>query len=337
MGVERRRARRPRDRGGRGRQEVILRQKQAQLPAGRARRFWTMARRQTLEFFICISPWLIGLVVFTAGPMLAAVWLSLVDWKLITPPVWVGLDNYRKLLGDDFFLKALANTAYYTGTSVSVRLLLAFVLAWLLNVKIFGQAAFRTIFFVPSILSGVAVALMFIWVFHPNIGLLNRGLAVIGIPGPAWLTSPRWAMPALIIQSLWSGVGGPMVIYLAGLQGIPQSLYEAAEVDGANWWTRVRYITIPLMSSVIFLTVVMGMIGSFQVFTSSYIMTRGGPNYSTLTVVLYLYIKAFEHFSMGYAAAMAWGLFFIIVGLTYLQFRWSRRWVYYEAPGEGRR
>jgi multiple sugar transport system permease protein len=221
--------------------------------------------------------------------------------------------------------------------SVTLRLLLAFVLACLLNVKIFGQAAFRTVFFLPSILSGVAVAIMFIWVFHPNSGLLNRGLALFGVRGPNWLIEPEWAMPALVIQSLWSGVGGPMVIYLAGLQGIPQSLYEAAEVDGANWWARVRHVTIPLMSPVIFLTAVMGVIGSFQVFTSSYVMTRGGPNYATLTVVLYLYRKGFEYFSFGYAAALAWVLFFIIIGFTYLQFRWGRRWVYYEAPNEGRR
>ncbi|HEY3079075.1 MAG TPA: sugar ABC transporter permease [Chloroflexota bacterium] len=307
-------------------------------PPGPGGGFWTLRRREELEFYLCVSPWIVGFVLFTAGPMIASLGISLADWKLIAPPFWVGLQNYRDIFtDDDLFVKALVNTAYYTGASVPLRLVVAFAVASLLNVKIPGQPFFRTVFFLPSILSGVAVAIVFIWIFDPNYGILNQALALARIRGPQWLTDPNWAMPALILQGLWGGIGGLMVIYLAGLQGIPQHLYEAAEVDGADRWARLRHITVPLMSPVIFFTLVLGVVGSFQVFTSSFVMTRGGPNYATFTYVLYLYAKAFEQFKMGYAAALAWVLFLLIVALTYLQFRLGRRWVYYEAPTDGRR
>ncbi|MCL5998473.1 MAG: sugar ABC transporter permease [Chloroflexi bacterium] len=297
-----------------------------------------LARREAIEMYICLAPWLIGVVVFTLGPMLASVVLSFMDWKLLKPPVWVGLDNFVSIFtSDPLFTKALVNTAYYTGFSVPLQLITAFLVAMLLNTRVRGLAIYRTIFYIPSVFSGVAVAIMWIWILHPNAGLLNQGLGILGIQGPNWLGNPQWAMPAMIIMSLWGGIGSPMVILLAGLQGVPQHLYEAAEVDGANGWHKLRHITLPMMSPVIFFSLVVGIVGSFQVFGASYILTGGGPNYATYTMVLKIYQNGFTQFRMGYATAQAWILFLILVTFTYLQFRLSRRWVYYETETVGKR
>jgi multiple sugar transport system permease protein len=305
-------------------------------PPGRGGGFWTLRRREELEFYLCVSPWIVGFVLFTAGPMIASLGISLADWKLIAPPFWVGLQNYRDIFtDDDLFVKALVNTAYYTGASVPLRLVVAFAVASLLNVKIPGQPFFRTVFFLPSILSGVAVAIVFIWIFDPNYGILNQALALARIRGPQWLTDPNWAMPALILQGLWGGIGGLMVIYLAGLQGIPTHLYEAAEIDGAGPWAKFANVTMPMISPIIFFNTVMQIIVSFQIFTPAYVMTRGGPNNASLFIGLYLYQNAFRYFQMGYAAALAWLVFVIIMALTLIVIRTSPLWVYYEG-GAGR-
>jgi len=286
--------------------------------------------REALWGYIFVGPWIIGFLVFTLGPVIASLGLSFADYELLTPPQWVGIKNYTELLTRDrLFLVSLYNTIYYTLFSVPLGIVLAFLLALLLNVRLPGMNFFRTVFYLPSVTSGVAVSLLWIWLFNPQYGLINYLLRSIGLPAPGWLVDPTWAKPAFILMSLW-GVGGTAVIFLAGLQGIPDSLYEAAMIDGANVWQKFWHVTVPMMTPVVFFNVVMGIIGSFQVFTSAYIMTSGGPQDSTLFYVLYLFRQGFQLLRMGYAAAMAWILFVIMFILTLLQFRLSEKWVYYE-------
>lgn len=291
--------------------------------------------RETAWGYFFIFPWIVGFVIFTLGPVIASFLLSFTDYELILAPVWVGFKNYRILFTQDrLFLLSLYNTAYYTLFSVPLGVIMAFLLAMLLNVQLPGMKVYRTIFYLPTVTSGVAVSILWVWLFNPQFGLINYLLRSIGLPGPGWLVDTAWAKPAFILMSLW-GVGGTAVIFLAGLQGVPRSLYEAAQIDGANTWQRFWHVTIPMMSSVIFFNLVMGVIGSFQVFTSAYVMTRGGPQNATLFYVLYLFKKGFGMLQMGYAAAMAWILFAIILALTLLQLRLADRWVYYEGQ-EGR-
>lgn len=293
------------------------------------RRFFT---KKNLTGYLFISPWLIGFVVFTAGPFFASMWLSLNHWDLFNPPKWVGLGNFRWLFFEEpLFRVSLFNTAYYVLFHVPGIQVIALGLALLLNQKLRGIAIYRTIFYLPSVTAGVATA--FLWaILLTNDGLINTFLSLFGIKGPAWLNNLTWAMPALVLMSFWSP-GGAMIIYLAGLQGVPQHLYEAAEVDGANFWSKFWNVTIPLLTPTIFYNLVMGIIGSFQVFTAAFIMTGGGPANRTLFYMLHLYWKAFAEFKMGHAAAMAWILFAIIMVFTLLQLALARRWVYYEAGG----
>jgi multiple sugar transport system permease protein len=252
--------------------------------------------------------------------------------------VWVGLDNYGRLLGSDhLFALSLSNTLYYVAGAVPLGLVVSLLLALLLHRQMRGRGLFRTLFFLPSITNLVAVSLLWVWIFNPEFGLVNSALRWIGIEGPLWFQSEGWAKPALILMSLW-GVGGTMVVFLAALQGIPPELNEAAELDGAGAVRRFIHITLPMISPALLFNVIIGIIGSFQVFTQAYVMTgsaqpgsEGGPNNATLFVVLYLYKKAFQEFTMGYAAAVAWVLFFIILAATVFQMRLSQRWVYYEA------
>jgi multiple sugar transport system permease protein len=301
-----------------------------QTPRQPAVRRHSRSRREAIWGYVFVSPWIIGLLVFTLGPVIASFGLSFADYELLTPPTWIGTRNYVELLTRDrLFLLSLYNTVYYTMFSVPLGIMFAFLLALLLNVKLPGMNVYRTVFYLPAVTSGVAVSLLWIWLFNPQFGLINYLLRSIGLPAPAWLVNPVWAKPAFILMSLW-GVGGTTVIFLAGLQGVPQFLYEAAEIDGANSLQKFRHVTVPMMTPVIFFNLVMGMIGSFQVFTSAYVMTQGGPQNATLFYVLYLFRQGFRLLRMGYAAAMAWVLFVIMVVLTYLQFRMSKRWVYYE-------
>jgi multiple sugar transport system permease protein len=294
--------------------------------------------RRNLAGFTFIAPWIIGFLVFTAGPMIASLVMSLHSWTLLSSPEWAGLENYRRILGDDpLFTISLWNTAYYVFISVPLGIIVSLGLALLLNRKTRGMGLFRTIAFIPSITNIVAVSVLWLWLFNPEYGLLNAGLRLIGIDGILWLQSENWAKPALIIMSLWS-VGGSTIIFLAALQGIPADLYEAASLDGAGSWSRFFHVTLPMISPAMFFSLVMATIGSFQVFSQAFVMTgaaqpgaEGGPNNATLFLVLYLYKKAFLEFKMGYAAALAWILFFIILVFTLLQQRLAKRWVFYEA------
>jgi multiple sugar transport system permease protein len=301
-------------------------------PRRRSSQWWRDAR----DGYLFAAPWLVGFFLFTLGPMVVSILMSFTRWDGITPLSqieWVGTANYRELLAEDpRFLKALSNTAWYVLWAVPFGTLNALGLALLLNQEVRGQPIFRTLFYLPSVVSGVATSMMWLWLFNPSFGPINYALSVLGVPQdrlPGWLTDPNWAMTAFIFMSLW-GVGNSMLIYLAGLQGVPVHLYEAADLDGANWWIRLRHVTLPLLTPTLLFNLIMGVIGSFQTFTQAFIMTAGGPKDATLFFVLYLYQKAFQQFKMGYASAMAWILFVIIMSLTLLLLNSSRRWVYYE-------
>lgn len=371
-----------------------------------------MARKEATEGFLCILPWLVGFVSFTLGPMLFSIYIAMCDWDIINPPRFVGLANFEQALFHDFrFIQALKVTVTYAIFALPLGLTGALLVALLLNQNVKGMSWFRTIFYIPAILPGIATAMLWRWIFNPENGILNLILGVImpplgkaaaflqslpisvavgaivailiwaktipalardresraadvgwtvfalplaaaivwvwhtgfrllaaaaDQPLPLWLADPKWALPAFVIMSLW-GVGGGMIIYLAGLQSIPTQLYEAADIDGANPVQKFRKITLPMVSPTIFFNLVMGVIGSFQVFTSSFVMTQGGPHYATLFYLLYLYQKAFQYFQMGYAAAMAWILFVIILICTLLVFKSSASWVYYEGEVKGKR
>ena len=277
-----------------------------------------------------ISPWVIGFTLFEFGPLVGSLGISLFKWDLIQAPNWTGLDNYIELFTDDpLFWQSLKVTSVYSLFSVPFGLLFALLLALLLNQRLPGIAFFRTIFYLPAVVSGVAVAMLWIWVFNGEFGIFNYLLGNVGIEGPNWFFSRTWVMPAFILMSLW-GVGGSMIIFLAGLQGVPQELYDAAEVDGAGRLRQFQHVTWPLLTPVIFFNLIIGIIGSFQTFTNSYIITEGGPANATLFYVLYLYNNGFKFFRMGKAATMAWILFVIILALTILVLRSSRIWVFYE-------
>jgi len=261
--------------------------------------------------------------------MLASLVIAFTDWDLITEPKFVGAQNFVMMAADSLVWKSLQVTTVYAVVSVPLQIALGLGLALLLNTNIRFLRFYRTAFYLPSVLSGVAVALLWRWLFSTEFGLFNAMLANIGIRGPSWLGDPQWALPSLILMSLW-GVGAGTIIYLAGLQGIPTDLYEAAEVDGASSWVRFWNITLPMMTPVLFFTLVTGFIAALQVFTQAFIMTSGGPNNATLFYLLYLYRNAFEYFRMGYASALAWVLFIYILVLTLVLQRSSRYWVYYE-------
>jgi multiple sugar transport system permease protein len=286
-------------------------------------------RREILKGYLFISPVILGYLIWVAGPMLMAIWLSLTEWNLLQPPQYVGLSNYQQMFQDDLFWKSLSVTLYFTVVSVPLSLGISFAVALLMNVKVRGIAFFRTLFYMPSIVPAVASAVLWVWVLNSEFGLLNFLLRALGLPKVLWLQDPTWAMPALILMSLW-GIGGTMVIYLAGLQGIPQHLYEAAEIDGANYWNRFRHVTIPMMSPVIFFNLVIGLIAALQTFTQGYLITRGGPQNSTLFYGLYIYRSAFQDFKMGYAAALSLVLFTLVLLLSLFVFRHLGRLVYYE-------
>ncbi len=291
-------------------------------------------RREALEGYLGISPWVIGFLLFTLGPILASLYFSMTQWNIVETPKWIGFTNYVKLLTDDpLFTKALQVTLTYVALAVPLRLVVGLGLSLLLNLKVRGMDFFRTVFYLPAVLSGVAVALMWIWILHPEMGVVNNLLSLVSIQGPKWFWDPSTALISVVIMQLWY-VGGSAVIYLAGLQNIPPHLYEAAEMDGASKLARFRAITLPLLTPTLFLQLVTNLIDAFQVFTSVYIITGGGPLRATWMYMLYLYEQAFQEFNMGYASAMAWILTVIIVVLSVIVFRTSNRWVYYEDTGE---
>ena len=310
------------------------------MNSSRKPRHLSLARREALWAYAFILPWIIGFIVFTIGPMLASLFFSFTQYNIVDSPRWVGITNYVNLFHDDLFWHSLGITFKYGIIALPLGLIFSYFIAVLLNSKIRGINIWRTIYFLPSVIAGVAVALLWVRIFDPKFGILNPLLAEIGIKGPGWFSDPHWAIPALVIMSLW-GVGGNVIIYLAGLQGVPTDLYDAAKVDGATAWQRFWHVTLPMTTPVIFYNLVLGLIGTFQYFTEVYVITSaannlGGPARSTLFYNLYLYQNAFKYFHMGYASTMAWVLFVIVLGFTLLIFRSSDLWVYYEGQLKGR-
>lgn len=280
---------------------------------------------------IFLAPTILGLVALSAGPIVASFGLSLTDWDLLSAPTFVGLDNFVRLFSDDRFLLALRNTAFFTLTSVPMGLTLGLGLALALDQRIRGIAVIRTAYFLPVVTSTAAIALVWLWIYSPQGGLLNELLGVFGIPPQKWVTDPFWAMPSIVVMSVWQGLGITVIILLAGLQGIPSEYYDAAAVDGAGRWTRFRHVTLPLLTPTLFFTGILAFIGAFQVFDQVYILARPGePTKATITIVYFIYQNGFEHFRMGYAAAASWILFCIVAVLTILYFRSQRRWVHYQ-------
>ena len=287
-------------------------------------------RRNARWGLLFVSPWLLGFLVFTLGPMLVSLFLSFQVYDLHSM-AYVGGENYRRLFTvDPIFPKSLRVTVTYALFAVPLGVAGSLALAVLLNQKVRGQQLFRTLFYLPSLVPSVASAIVWQWVFNTDNGALNAFLGWLGIPPVAWLQNEKATLPAFVIMSLWGVGGARMIIFLAGLQAVPESLLEAATLDGAGPWRRFRAVTLPLLSPVLFFNVVMGVIGAFQVFTSAFVMTGGGPNDASRFYALYLYQTAFEQFKLGKASAMAWVLFAILLGITAVQFYGSRRWVYYE-------
>ena len=290
----------------------------------------SLARQEELLAYLFILPSLLGFVVFLVVPMVASLGISFYDWELLTPPQFVGLKNFATLFSDGVFRDVVVNTVYYTFGLVPLNLVVSLGLAVWLNTKLRGLMWYRTAFFLPVITVTVAVALIWRWMYEPRAGIIDAALRAIGLPGPTWLGDPHWAMAAIIIMSVWKGFGYNMVLFLAGLQGIPVTIYEAAMIDGANAWQRFWKITLPLLSPMVFLAVVLTVISSFQVFDQAYVMTNGGPANATNTIVLYIYQNGFQYFRMGYASAIAWVLFGVIFIFTLAQMRLQGRWVQYE-------
>ena len=325
-------------------------------------------RRHLRNGLLFISPWIVGFCVFMLYPVASSLYFSFCDYSVLERPVWIAAENYTELFRDKVFWVSLKNTTYYAAVALPLGMLIAVSLALLLNTKVRGMAVYRTIFFLPSIVPVVAMAILWLWILNGQYGVLNYALGpaadfynahVLPVLAPVvnpclaaldwllqhvgwrfpyrlavlilptWLDSPDWAMPALILMGLW-GVGYSIVIYLAGLQDIPVSLYESAEIDGANWWQKSVHITLPMLSPALYFTLVMGIIGTFQIFAAPYIMTNGGPERATTFYTFYLYNLAFEDLRMGYACAMGWILFLIILGLTLLATKVSQRHVHYE-------
>jgi len=278
-----------------------------------------------------LAPVVLGLTLLSAGPIVAALGISLTDWDLLTPPELVGLDNFTALLTDERFLIALRNTVFFTVTSVPLGLVLGLGLALALDQRIRGIAIIRTAYFLPVVTSTTAIALVWLWIYSPQGGLLNEFLGVFGIPAQKWISDPFWSMPSIVVMSVWQGLGVTVIIFLAGLQAIPQEYHDAAAVDGAGVWGRLRHVTLPLLTPSIFFTGILAFIGAFQVFDQVYVLARPGePTKATITLVYFIYESGFNHFKMGYAAAASWILFLIVAALTILYFRSQRRWVHYQ-------
>lgn len=297
----------------------------------RSFRHWLRRDHESLAAYLFLTPNIIGFMIFTAFPVIAAFVIAFYDWDLLLGARYIGLENFRELLfEDDVFRAAFINTVYFTVATVALSTALGLVVALLVNLALRGMVLFRAIFLLPYVTLTVALSLVWKWLYLPDIGLINRSLGVFGIDGPSWLTSSTWAMPALIFMSVWKTFGYNMVLFVAGLQSIPEHLYEAAKIDGASAWQRFRDITLPMLSPTTFFVVVISIIGSFQVFDQALVMTAGGPGTATTTLVLYIYEQGFQSFHMGYAAAIALLLFVVIFAFTAFQFRVQRRWVTYD-------
>jgi multiple sugar transport system permease protein len=262
---------------------------------------------------------------------LGSLYFSFTKYDVLSPPEFIGLGNYVKMFTDDnLFWASLGRTLYYAGVSVPLGILGSMILAIFLNSKVRGVTVYRTLFFMPSLVPIVASAVLWTWMLNADFGILNQALRNMGFDPPGWFSEQKWAIPSLILMGLWGGIGGTrMIIFLAGLQGIPDSLYDAAAIDGAGTWGKLRHVTIPLLTPTIFFNLVLGIIGALQTFTAAFVATEGGPAFATWFFGLHLYKHAFDYWNMGYASALAWFFAIVIVTVTILQQRLSRRWVFY--------
>lgn len=293
----------------------------------------SLKQRRTLMGYVFIMPFILGFLFWWLAPAVVAGQLTVHRWNLLSPPRFAGAFNFNRLLNDAILAQSLKVTFLFSAISVPLGLVFAFFLANLINAKFRFIAIFRTIYFLPSIVPAVANAILWAWLFNTEFGLINFVIRAFGGPKIGWLQDPNWVMVAFVILTIW-GVGGSMIIFLAGLQGIPQIFYEAAEIDGAGRWQRLLYVTLPMMSPIIFFNLVIGFINSFQVFVSALLITNGGPQNATLFLVLYIYRTAFQSQKMGYAAVLSWLLFIILMILSYIVFRFIGSRVYYENPGD---
>jgi multiple sugar transport system permease protein len=293
-------------------------------------RSWVGLRAPNARGYLFVAPALVGLLILSAGPIFASLAISLTDWDLLTAPTFVGFDNFARLLADRRFASALRNTVFYVVVSVPVGMTIALGLAVALNRAIAGISVIRTLYFLPLVTSAIAVGLVWAWIYSPANGLLNQVLALFGLPPQKWISDPFWAMPAIVAMSVWQGLAASTIIFLAGMQAIPDSLYDAAHVDGAGAWQRFRYISLPLLTPSLFFTGILNLIGSFQVFDQVFVLARPGqPTTATITLVYFIYENGFRNFKMGYASAASWVLFLIVSTLTVLYFRSQGRWVHY--------
>lgn len=295
------------------------------------------ATREAIEGYLLISPWIIGFLCFTLGPMLASLYFSFTQYNVITAPRFIGLANYVRAFGgaDRLFYPSLLRTLDFAVLYAPAGVVTSLLLAVLLNRKLIGVSIFRTVFFMPTLTPIAATALLWTWLLQPDVGPVNYLLGQIGIQGPRWLASEQWALPTLVVASLWGSVGGSrMIIFLAGLQGVPQELYEAASIDGANWLQRLRHVTLPMISPVTFFLIILTALAALRVFALAFIATNGGPDYATWFYLLHLYNTGFQSFYMGYASALAWVFFVLVLAFTFIQFRFARRWVHYAGQKE---
>jgi multiple sugar transport system permease protein len=292
---------------------------------------------KALMGYLFIAPWLLGLLIFIAGPMLASFWLSLTQYDILSPPKFIGIDNYRRALFEDrLFWPSLGRTAYYSFVSVPLLLFGSLFLAMLLNRKLKGTNFYRTFFFLPHLTPDVAMAILWVWLLHPKLGPVNNLImGPLGFPEFPWLTDKATVIPALILIVFWAGVGGNrMLIFLAGLQGVPDSLYEAADLDGASAWAKFRHVTLPMISPTMLFNLIMGIIYALQVFSVAFVATEGGPSYGSWFFAVHIYNQAFAYFRLGYGAALAWLFLVILLALTALNFVLSKRWVFYYGDSE---
>jgi multiple sugar transport system permease protein len=287
-------------------------------------------RADAIAFFAFASPWIIGFVFLTVLPMLISLVISFTKWDILSPPKWTGIGNYIEMFNDPLFWKSLKVTFSYAIFTVPLNVIVSIFAALLLNNKIRGMNAYRTVFYMPAVVSGVVVAIVWLWMFNPEFGVFNNLLAKIGIEGPKWVYDEHWALPSLVLMSLWN-VGGSIVIYLAALQNVPTELYEAAHIDGAGWWASFFAVTLPGISPVLLFTILTGIIGALQIFTPAFIMTNGGPNFATTFYAFYIYNNAFKFHKMGMASAQAWILFIIVFLITLIAVRVVGKYTYYEA------
>ncbi|OHR64621.1 spermidine/putrescine ABC transporter permease [Bacillus sp. HMSC76G11] len=287
--------------------------------------------KTSLYGLLFVTPWIIGLIIFYAFPLISSIYFSFTTYSILQPGEFVGMQNYKELMSDDLFWKSVSNTIYFAVFYVPLSIIFGVCLAMILNLKVKGMTVYRTIFFLPTLVPQVALAVLWMWLLNPQFGLVNGMLDLLRIQGPAWLGSETWSKPSIVMMSLW-GIGQAVVIYLAGLTDISEDYYDAAEVDGANWLQKTLHITLPLLTPVIFFNLVMGVIGAFQQFALPYALTggQGTPANSLTFYVMYLYDNGFKFFKMGYASAMAWILFAIIMILTAVIFSTSKRWVHYQ-------